>query len=88
MLPQRRQVRGRAHDSSLPKEGLSSVWNSKEGKVLWADWFFCPQTVFLDQRRTLKDGRDLDGWRDMDTVFRGIGSRVRHYSDPGSATSQ
>lgn len=45
--------------------------------MLWADWLCCLQRVFLDQRRTLKDGRDLDHWRDVGTVFRGTGSRVR-----------
>lgn len=73
-------MRGRAHDTSLPKEALSSVQNSGRAKycglLLWADWFCCFQRVFLDQW-TLKDGRDLDGWRDMAAMFRGTGSRVR-----------
>lgn len=73
-------MRGRAHDTSLPKEALSSVQNSGRAKycglLLWADWFCGPQRVFLDQW-TLKDGRDLDDWRDMAAMFRGTGSRVR-----------
>lgn len=70
-------MRGRAHNFNLPEEGLSSVWNSEEGKVLWPDRFCCLQRVFLDHRRILKGGRDFDGWRDMSTLFKRIGSRFR-----------
>ena len=69
-------MRGRAQGTNLPKEGLSSAWDAKESAVLGLTGFvlhsFVLYTVFLD-RRTLKAGRDVDGWRDM---AQGLGEQV------------
>lgn len=70
-MPQSQQMGGRAQGTNLPKEGLSGAWGARESAVLGLTGFV-PSTVFLDQR-TLKAGRDVDGWRDM---AQGLGEQV------------